>query len=141
MALTTGVKKITKSKPFYALAGAVGYAVETLRKAPKQLQARQSELRGAARNLPGRARKSVAKDLPEQTREYADTTAAKVNKFYDKLAARGRKIVSRASHEAAHELEEVSESAQPATVPRKRTTPAGKPAPRPARRARTTSKA
>src|SRR3954469_21150279 len=99
MALTTGVKKITKSKPFYAVTGAVGYAVETLRKVPKRLQARQSEIRGAARNLPGRARKSVAKDLPEQTREYADTAAAKVNKFYDDLPAHGREIVNKASHE------------------------------------------
>jgi hypothetical protein len=145
MALTTGVKKITKSKPFYAVAGAAGYAVETLRKVPQQLRARRGELRGAARGLPGRARKSVAKDLPEQTREYADTAAAKLNDFYDELAVRGRKIVSRASHEAAHELEEVSESAKSAIAPGKGTAPTGKPAPRPAprraRRARTTSKA
>jgi CO dehydrogenase/acetyl-CoA synthase beta subunit len=141
MALTTGVKKITKSKPFYAVAGAAGYAVETLRKAPKRLRARRGELRQTAKDLPGRAREGVAEDLPEQARGYADTAAAKVNKFYDELAVRGRKIVSRASREAAHELEEVSESAQPATAPEKGPAPAEKPAPRRARRAKTTPKA
>jgi hypothetical protein len=40
----------------------------------------------AATDLPGRARESVAKDLPEQARGSA---AAKVNEFYDELAARG----------------------------------------------------
>ncbi|MFJ2031822.1 hypothetical protein [Streptosporangium sp. NPDC087985] len=140
MALTTGVKKITTSKPFYAVAGAAGYTVETLCKVPEQLQARRGELRGAARDLPGRACESVAKDLPGQARGYAHTAAAKLNDFYDELAARGRKIVSKASREAAHELEEVSESAKPAIAP-KGAAPAEKPAPRPARRAKTTSKA
>jgi hypothetical protein len=143
MALTRQIKKITESKPFYAGAGAVGYAVEKLSKASKRLrklQERRGEVRQTARDLPGKVRETVAKDLPEQTRGYVGTAATKVNKFYDELAVRGRKIVSKASREAAHELEEVSESAEPATAPKKGTAPAEKPAPGPARRDKTTSK-
>jgi predicted nucleic acid-binding Zn-ribbon protein len=132
MALTR-VRKITESKPFYAVAGAGDYAVEKLREVPEQLrklQARRGELRGTAKDLPAKARETVAKDLPEKAREYADTTAAKFNKFYDDLAVRGRKAVSKVSREAAHEFEEVSESAKPAIAPEEKEAPARKPAPR-----------
>lgn len=144
MALTRQIKKIAGSKPFYAVAGATDYGVEKLSKASKRLrklQPRRGEVRQTAKDLPGKARETVAQDLPEQTRGYIGTAAAKVNEFYDVLAARGRKIVSRASREAAHELEEVSESAEPATAPKKGRAPAEKPAPRRGRRATTTSKA
>jgi hypothetical protein len=86
MQLTTQVKKITSSKPFYALAGAGDYAVEL-------------------------------------GREYAGTAAAKVNEFYDQMAIRGRRIVSEVSREAAHELEDVSETAKPARTPEAREAP------------------
>jgi hypothetical protein len=102
MPLTTQVKKITNSKPFYALAGAGDYAIE----------------------------------LPRKAREYADTAAARVNEFYDDLAVRGRRIVSKMSREAAHELEDVSESARPAIRPEVRRA-SGK---EPARGRRTTSR-
>jgi hypothetical protein len=69
MPLPTQVKKITKSKPFYALAGA------------------------------------------------GDYVAAKFNEFYDDLVVRGREIVSELSREAAYELEDVSQTAEPAIAP------------------------
>ncbi|WP_067174592.1 hypothetical protein [Microtetraspora niveoalba] len=126
MTLTTEVKKITESKPFYAVAGAGDYAVEKLRELPDQLQklqARRGELRETAKDFPGRAREAastfqdraeaVAKDFPNKAREYADTAAARFNELYDELAVRGRRIVSKVSGEAALELEEVSKSAEP----------------------------
>jgi hypothetical protein len=79
MQLTTPVKKITTSKPFYALAGVSDHAFEL-------------------------------------GREYAGTAAAKINEFYDDLTVRGRRIVSRVSGQAAHELEDVSETAEQAEV-------------------------
>ncbi|MEV7967966.1 hypothetical protein AB0O34_18555 [Sphaerisporangium sp. NPDC088356] len=120
MMLADQVKMIAKSKPFYAAAGAGDYAAENLRKLrrrlQKQLRARQGEVRETAKDLPGKARETVAKTLPGQAREYADTTTAKVNEFYDDLAARGRKIVSSMSREAAKELEDVSKRATTATA-------------------------
>jgi hypothetical protein len=82
MPLTTQVKKITNSKPFYVLAGAGDYAIE----------------------------------LPKKARGYAGTAASRVNEFYEDLAVRGRKIVSKVSREAASELEDVSETAKPETA-------------------------
>jgi hypothetical protein len=132
MTFTTQVKKITKSKPFYALAGAGGYAIEKLR----MLRARRGELGETAKDLPDKTREAVAKDLPGKARGYADTAAAKFNEFYDDLAVHGREIVSKVSREAAHELEGVSESAKPASTPEAR-----KPlAKAPARGRKTTSK-
>ncbi|MCC5579663.1 hypothetical protein IMZ11_28945 [Microtetraspora sp. AC03309] len=126
MTLTAEVKKITESKPFYAVAGAGDYAVEKLRELPEQfqkLQARRGELRETAKDIPGKAREyaetvqgkaeAVAKDFPGKAREYADTAATRFNELYEELAVRGRKIVSKVSGEAAMELEEVSKSAEP----------------------------
>ena len=64
MQLTAPVKRITNSKPFYALAGIGDYATV---------------------------------ELPRRARE-----------VYDDLAARGRRMVSRTSGQAAHGLERVS---------------------------------
>ncbi|GAA4560619.1 hypothetical protein [Planotetraspora kaengkrachanensis] len=124
MTLATEVKKITESKPFYALTGAGDYAVEKLRELPEQLQrfqSRQGDLRETAKDLPVRAREyattvqdraeAVAKDFPEKAKAYADTAAARVTELYEEFALRGRKIVSKVSGEAAHELAEVAESA------------------------------
>ncbi|MCW2882442.1 MAG: hypothetical protein JWQ95_6542 [Sphaerisporangium sp.] len=133
MMLADQVKKITQSKPFYAAAGAGDYAVENLRKLrnrlQKQLRARQGEVRETAKDLPGKARETVAKSLPEQAREYADTTTAKVNEFYEDLATRGRKIISSMGHEAAKELEDVSQTARPATATERSKTAGKKPTP------------
>ncbi|MBP2704983.1 hypothetical protein JOL79_14275 [Microbispora sp. RL4-1S] len=106
MPITTEVKKITESKPFYALTGAGDYAVEKAR-------VYASSVQGAA--------ESVAKDLPEKAREYADAAAARLNKVYEELADRGRKVVSRVSGDAALELTEVSRSAEPTPSTARRT--------------------
>ncbi|GII57542.1 hypothetical protein Pth03_59310 [Planotetraspora thailandica] len=124
MTLATEVKKITESKPFYALTGAGDLAVAKIRELPEQLQklqSRRGELRDTAKDLPEKARayattvqdraEAVAKDFPEKAKAYADTAATRFNELYDELALRGRKIVSKVSGEAAHELTEVSESA------------------------------
>jgi hypothetical protein len=133
MTLADQFKKITKSKPFYAAAGAGDYAVENLRRLREQLQkqmrARRGEVRETAKDLPGKARETVAKSLPEQAREYADTTTAKVNEFYDDLAARGRKIISSMGHEAAKDLEDVSQTATPATATERSEAAGRKPTP------------
>ncbi len=126
MPLTDEVRKLADSKPFYAVAGAGDYAVEKLRELPgqlKELQSRQEEFRSTAQELPERARKYAAdwqnkagvyaKDLPEKAREYADVVAHKAAELYEDFATRGRKVVSRVSGEAALELEEVSEAAEP----------------------------
>lgn len=132
MTFTTQVKKITESKPFYAVAGAGGYVIEKLR----MLRSRRGELGETAKDLPVKTREAVAKDLPGKARGYADTAAAKFNEFYDDLAVQGREIVSKVSREAAHELEDVSESAKPAATPEARKPPAKEPA----RGRKTTSK-
>ncbi|GLW96417.1 hypothetical protein [Microtetraspora sp. NBRC 16547] len=140
MTLTTEVKKITESKPFYAVAGAGDYAVEKLRELPDQLQklqARRGELRETAKDIPVKAREyattfqdkaeAVAKDFPSKAREYADTAASRFTELYEELAVRGRKIVSKVSGEAAMELEEVSKSAGAASTERKPSRPRATP--------------
>ncbi|GAA3121918.1 hypothetical protein GCM10010466_11040 [Planomonospora alba] len=135
MTLATEVKKITDSKPFYAVAGAGDFAVEKLRELPEQvqkLQSRREEIREAvAKDLPLKAREIAgkaegyakefggraevyAKDLPVKARGYADQLTAKATELYEEFATRGRRVVSRVSGEAALELEEVSETAEPA---------------------------
>ena len=99
MTITTQAKKITESKPFYALTGAGDYAVEKARSYAGTVQDRAE---------------AVAKDLPEKAKGYADAAAARITRLYDDLATRGRKVVSRVSGEAALELTEVSETAEPA---------------------------
>jgi hypothetical protein len=131
MTFTTQVKKITESKPFYAVAGAGAYVIEKLR----MLRARRGELGETAKDLPVKTREAVANDLPGKARGYADTAAAKFNEVYDDLAVHGREIVSKVSREAAHELEDVSESAKPATPEARKP-----PAKAPARGRKTTSK-
>ncbi|MEW9528815.1 hypothetical protein [Microbispora sp. NPDC049125] len=99
MPITTEVKRITESKPFYAITGAGDFAVE--------------KARAAAVTVQGKA-EAVAKDLPEKARVYADAATTRINQMYEELASRGRKVVSRVSGEAALELTEVSETAEPA---------------------------
>lgn len=129
MTLTDEVKKFTDSKPFYAVAGVGDYAIEKLRELPErlqQLQARRGEVGAAAQELPAKARgyagqaasraEAYAKELPVRARGYADQVTTKAIKLYDEFADRGRKIVSKTSGQAALELEEVSETAEPATA-------------------------
>ncbi len=99
MTITTQAKKITESKPFYALTGAGDYAVEKARAYATTMQDKAEV---------------VARELPEKAKGYADAAAARFNRLYDDLASRGRKVVSRVSGEAALELTEVSETAEPA---------------------------
>jgi uncharacterized coiled-coil DUF342 family protein len=123
MPITTEVKKLAESKPFYAVAGAGDFAVEKILELPEQiqkLQGRREEIREAAKDLPGRARQlagkaeGYAKDFPVKARDYADQIAGKANELYEEFANRGRKVVSKTSGEIALELEEVSEAADPA---------------------------
>lgn len=129
MTLATEVKKLTESKPFYAVAGAGDFAVEKLRELPEQLQKLTSRRSEIAKDLPEKAREyrtkaeAVAKDFPEKAREYADQLSHKATEVYEEFANRGRKVVSQASGQAALELEEVSEAAEPAVAtPVKKTT-------------------
>ncbi|GAA4568797.1 hypothetical protein [Planotetraspora kaengkrachanensis] len=140
MALTTRVKQFTESKPFYAFAGATSYAVEKLRKVPKQLRTGRHEVGETAKELPSRARKTVAENLPEPAREVTDTVTALLNVVYDELAVRGRKVVKQVSREAAQELGKVSETAKAATARDKQEAPARKPG-RPASRTQRTKTA
>ncbi|WP_327087813.1 hypothetical protein OIE66_36685 [Nonomuraea sp. NBC_01738] len=118
MTLATEVKKLTESKPFYAVAGAGDYAVEKLRELPEQIQKLQSR-RDELKDLPEKARsyagkaEGFAKEFPGKAREYADQLGHKATEVYEEFASRGRKVVSKASGEAALELEEVSEAAEP----------------------------
>jgi|SRR5690606_28714310 hypothetical protein len=120
MPLTAEVKKLTDSKPFYAVAGAGDYAVEKLRELPVQLQ--KLQLTELTKELPEKARvyatkaEEVAKELPEKAREYADQLTHRAVAVYEEFADRGRKVVSRTTGEAALELEEVSEAAEPAVA-------------------------
>jgi hypothetical protein len=122
MTLATEVKKLTESKPFYAVAGVGDYAVEKLRELPEQLQKLQSRRTELAKELPVRARayadkaEGLAKDFPEKAREYADQITNRATEVYEDFATRGRRIVSKASGSAALELEEVSEAAEPAVA-------------------------
>ncbi|MFE3455225.1 hypothetical protein ACFXJ8_40545 [Nonomuraea sp. NPDC059194] len=137
MTLATEVKKLTDSKPFYAVAGAGDYAVEKLRELPEQLlklQSRRSEL---AKDLPEKAREArskaegFAREFPEKARDYADQLGTKATEVYEEFASRGRKVVSKVSGEAALELEEVSEAAEPpVATPVKKTTRTTKAAPK-----------
>ncbi|MEV4114676.1 hypothetical protein [Nonomuraea sp. NPDC049695] len=131
MTLATEVKKLTESKPFYAVAGVGDYAVEKLRELPEQLQKLQSRRSELAKELPVRARayadkaEVLAKDFPEKAREYADQITTRATEVYEDFATRGRKVVSQASGTAALELEEVSEAAEPPVA--KPVTPVRKP--------------
>ncbi|TMR89820.1 hypothetical protein [Nonomuraea basaltis] len=128
MTLATEVKKLTDSKPFYAVAGVGDYAVEKLRELPEQLQKLQSRRYELTRELPEKARvyadkaEGLAREFPEKAREYAGQLTHKATEVYEDFATRGRKVVSQASGEAALELEEVSEAAEPPVAePVKRT--------------------
>ncbi|MEV0597074.1 hypothetical protein [Nonomuraea cavernae] len=129
MPLTTEVKKLTESKPFYAVAGVGDFAVEKLRELPEQLQKLQSRRADIAKDLPEKARvyagkaEGFAKDFPEKAREYADQLTHRATEVYEDFASRGRKAVSKVSGEAALELEEVSVAAEPPVA-----TPVKKPA-------------
>jgi hypothetical protein len=119
MTLATEVKKLTESKPFYAVAGAGDYAVEKLRELPEQLRKLQARRFELARELPERTREyadkaeGLAREFPEKAREYAGQLSHKATEVYEDFAARGRKVVSQATGTAALELEEVSEAAEP----------------------------
>lgn len=128
MTLSTEVKKLTESKPFYAVAGAGDFAVEKLRELPEQihrLQSRRGEIREAAKDLPEKARElagraeGYARTFPVKARGYADHFTIRASELYEQFATRGRKVVSRASGGAALELQEVSETAKPAPSARK----------------------
>ncbi|GAA4975081.1 putative MPP superfamily phosphohydrolase [Nonomuraea thailandensis] len=122
MTLATEVKKLTESKPFYAITGVGDFAVEKLRELPGQLNRLQSRRTEIAKDLPVKAREyadkaeGFARDLPEKAREYADQLTLKATEVYEDFATRGRKVVSQASGTAALELEEVSEAAEPAVA-------------------------
>ncbi|MBF8192081.1 hypothetical protein ITP53_41665 [Nonomuraea sp. K274] len=123
MTLTDQIKKIAKSKPFYAVTGAGGYAAENLRRLGTRLQQRRREVRETAKDLPGKARETAAPtNISDKAREYADAAVGKLSRLYDDLAVRGRHIISARGHEAAQELEDVSETAAPKTTSGKKTT-------------------
>ncbi|MET9341549.1 MULTISPECIES: hypothetical protein [unclassified Nonomuraea] len=137
MTLATEVKKLTDSKPFYAVAGAGDYAVEKLRELPERLQKLESRRSDFTKDLPERAREArlkaedFAREFPEKARDYADQLSARATEVYEEFATRGRKVVSKVSGEAALELEEVSEAAEPpVATPVKKTTRAPKAAPK-----------
>ncbi|MFI7441057.1 hypothetical protein [Nonomuraea indica] len=85
MTFADEVKKITRSKPFYAVAGAGGYAVEQWRRL-RQTQTRHGGVRGTTRDVLGRTRETMARDLP---------------RLYDDLAVRGRELMGRSGGAAA----------------------------------------
>ncbi|GAA2843137.1 hypothetical protein [Nonomuraea rubra] len=122
MTLATEVKKLTESKPFYAVAGAGDFAVEKLRELPEQLSKLQSRRSELATDLPVKVREyadkaeGFARDLPEKAREYADQLTHRATEVYEDFATRGRKVVSKTTGTAALELEEVSEAAEPAVA-------------------------
>jgi hypothetical protein len=119
MTLATEVKKLTESKPFYAVAGVGDYAVEKLRELPEHLQKLQSRRFELAKELPVKAREyadkaeGIARELPEKARTYADQLTHKASEVYEEFATRGRRVVSKTTGEAALELEEVSVAAEP----------------------------
>ncbi|KAB8188764.1 hypothetical protein FH608_042540 [Nonomuraea phyllanthi] len=131
MTLATEVKKLTESKPFYAVAGAGDFAVEKLRELPEQLQRLQSRRTELTKDLPERARayadraEGFAREFPDKAREYAGQLSNRATEVYEDFATRGRKIVSRASGNAALELEDMSEAAEPPVA--KPVTPVRKP--------------
>jgi uncharacterized coiled-coil DUF342 family protein len=108
MTLQTEVKKITETKPFYALTGVGDLAVEKFR----ELQSRRDELPARAKevqvkaqeyakDLPAKAQAiadeipAKAKEFPAKAKEYADTVTAKLTELYDELAVRGRKATAK----------------------------------------------
>jgi hypothetical protein len=119
MTLATEVKKLAESKPFYAVAGAGDYAVEKLRELPEQLQKLQSRRTEIAKDLPEKSRayadkaEDFVRGFPEKAREYADQLTHKATEVYEEFASRGRKVVSQTTGEAALQLEEASEAAEP----------------------------
>ncbi|MEO3875426.1 hypothetical protein ABGB18_42150 [Nonomuraea sp. B12E4] len=119
MTLATEVKKLTESKPFYAVAGMSDFAFEKLRELPDQLQRLQTRRTELAKDLPEKARtyadlaEGFAREFPVKARDYADQLTLRATEVYEDFATRGRKVVSKASGEAALELEEVSEAAEP----------------------------
>lgn len=119
MTLATEVKKLTESKPFYAVAGMSDFAFEKLRELPDQLQRLQTRRTELAKDLPEKARayadlaEGFAREFPVKARDYADQLTVRATEVYEDFATRGRKVVSKASGEAALELEEVSEAAEP----------------------------
>ncbi|MFI6476354.1 hypothetical protein ACIBH1_00390 [Nonomuraea sp. NPDC050663] len=121
MTLATEVKKLTDSKPFYAVAGAGDFLVEKLRELPGQLQKLSTQVSTGelARELPEKSRAAATKaedlvrDLPSKARVYADQVSSAATDIYEASVTRGRKVVSKASGEAALELEEVSVAAEP----------------------------
>ncbi|MEO3854680.1 hypothetical protein [Acrocarpospora sp. B8E8] len=122
MTLATEVKKLTESKPFYAITGAGDFAMEKIRELPEQLaklQDRQGDAKKYAERVQDRAG-SYARELPGKTREYAETISSRLNELYDDLAKRGRKVVRKVSGGAAIELEEVAESAGARRAPAKK---------------------
>ncbi|WP_061295160.1 hypothetical protein [Herbidospora cretacea] len=121
MTLATEVKKLTESKPFYALTGVGDYAVEKLREIPVRVNQLQQVRREEAYAYAGR--------VQGKAENVANTVAERLNTIYDDLAKRGRQVVSQATGEAALELTEVSEAAEPATAA-KATTPVKRPAAR-----------
>src|SRR5690606_40659405 len=90
MTLATEVKKITRSKPFYALTGAGDLALE--------------KARSYALTVQGKA-ETVARDMPEKARKYADSAAQRLTRLYDELAARGQRVVGRVSRSEEHTSE------------------------------------
>lgn len=117
MTLANEVKKITETKPFYAVAGAGDFVVEKLRELPDRLQ--QLSPAGLTRDLPERTRATAAKaedfvrDLPTKAKVYADQLGSRATEVYEASVTRGRQVVSRVSGTAALELEEVSTAAEP----------------------------
>jgi transketolase len=102
--LATEVKKITETKPFYALTGVGDYAVEKLR----ELQSRSDELPTRAKEVQAKAQEyakdfpakaqayandfpAMAREIPAKAREYADTVTNRLTEIYDEMAVRGRK--------------------------------------------------
>ncbi|GAA0947406.1 hypothetical protein [Nonomuraea longicatena] len=119
MTLATEVKKLTESKPFYAVAGAGDYAVEKLRELPEQLHKLQARRQELTKDLPEKARtltgkaEGFAKDFPGKARAYADEIGHKATEVYEEFASRGRKVVTKGDHQAAPELEESAPAKKP----------------------------
>ncbi|MGH3320422.1 MAG: hypothetical protein ACRDN9_09610 [Streptosporangiaceae bacterium] len=90
-----GVRKLTGSKAFYAVAGAGELAVEKLREMPGRLEQVQGQLRSLDRA-----------DLQTRAVGYADVVGARAGGAYDDRAHRGRNAVRRVRRQvAAQELE------------------------------------
>ena len=116
MTLTTEVKKLTESKPFYALTGVGDFAVEKLR----ELQSRRDELPARAKeaqvkaqeyakDFPAKAQAyandfpAKAREIPTLAREYADTVTTKLTEIYDEMAVRGRKAARKNGKALIHQ--------------------------------------